>query len=131
MGNPKLFYVWGKNVEKVLATSCIQFQTGVACFSKGEFSYLNFQNFLKIFIFAQYVSKLLSQYIMWFQLPTSIFKPTITTPVIWKTNGIFETFFEVSLVKNQPWLQIKYLNLWSFSSMSQDCILIKMTFYAS
>ena len=29
MGNPKLFYIWGKNVEKILATSCIQFQTGV------------------------------------------------------------------------------------------------------
>ena len=30
MGNPKFFYIWGKNVEKILATSCIRFQTGVA-----------------------------------------------------------------------------------------------------
>ena len=29
MGNPKLFYIWGKNVEKILATSWIQFQTGM------------------------------------------------------------------------------------------------------
>ena len=28
MGIPKLFYIWGKNVEKILATSCIKFQTG-------------------------------------------------------------------------------------------------------